>query len=79
MKVQLENKKTVELELTQNPFATGGSFPTLGGVYNGEWYEAHAEDSGGKEYMVRWTNVNWGVDDESDACDWGNPDYVQEM
>lgn len=79
MKVELDNGKIVEVELTQDAYATGGSFPTLGGMYNGEWYEAHGEDEGGNEYMVRWTDVNWRVEDEGDACDWNAPDYVQEI
>ena len=79
MKVQLDNGKTVEVDLTQDAYVTGGSFPTAWGMYNGEWYEAHAEDEDGNEYIVRWTDVNWGVEDEGDACDWDNPDYVQEI
>ena len=70
--------KTVTL--TQNAYATGGSFPVPGGgMYNGEWYEAHAVDSSGHEYIVCWTDCNGDSEDESDACDWDSPNYLREI
>ena len=59
-----------------NAYVTGGSFQVLAGTYSGSGYEAHAIDSSGKRWRIIWTNVNWEVDDESDACDWDNPDYI---
>lgn len=78
MEVKLENGNKVELELIQDAYATGGSFPAgKDANYNGNWYEANAEDSDGNEYMVRWTDVNWDEEDQGNACDWENPNYVQ--
>ena len=70
------NGKTITL--TQDAYPTGGSFRVgTEAKYTGDWYEAHAEDSDGNEYMVRWTDVDWDADDGADACDWDNPDYIQ--
>jgi hypothetical protein len=69
-----------KLTLTQEAYPTGGSFPVDGRyTYNGDWYEAHAEDEEGNEHMVRWTNVDWDAEDSSDTCDWDNPDYIQAL
>lgn len=57
-------------------FATGGSFDTGFGRYDGNWYQASAADKEGNEYAIFWTDVNWDVEDGSDACDWDNPDYI---
>ncbi len=70
------NGKTVTL--TQEAYPAGGSFPVgQEATYNGHWYEAAAEDNDGNEYIVRWTDVDWSAEDESDACDWDNPNYIQ--
>ena len=67
------------LVLTQDAYPTSGSFPVPGGAtYTGDWYEAHAVDAGGTEYRVIWTDVDYETEDESDACDWDDPDYVFE-
>lgn len=67
------------LVLTQDAYPTSGSFPVPGGAtYTGDWYEAHAVDAGGTEYRVIWTDVDYETEDESDACDWDDPDYVLE-
>ena len=67
------------LVLTQDAYPTSGSFPVPGGAtYTGDWYEAHAVDAGGKDYRVIWTDVDYETEDESDACDWDDPDYVLE-
>ena len=59
------------LELTQEAYPRGGSFPVPGGAtYSGNWYEALAVDAEGNEYRVIWT------DGDSESCDWGKPDYV---
>ena len=73
--------KIEDLTLTQQAYATGGSFPIGTGTarFNGNWYEAHAEDSDENEYIVYWTDVNWDCDDEGDACDWDNPDYIRSI
>jgi hypothetical protein len=70
-----------EMTLTQDAHPSKGSFPVGNGMamYNGSWYEAHAKDGDGNEYMVRWTNVDWDAEDGADACDWDNPDYIQEL
>jgi hypothetical protein len=72
-----------KITLTNDPHLAGGSFPVgSDGMYNGNWYEATGRDGGGAEYIVRWTNVDWDSiedGDESDACDWNNPDYVDEL
>ena len=68
-KVVLEGLKIGE------PYIEGGSFATNASTYNGNWYQAHAEDADGNEYTVIWTDVDWD-DEEGDACDWDNPDYV---
>lgn len=60
----------------KNAYATGGSFLVSAGTYSGAWYESHATDSSGKRWRIVWTNVNWEVNDESDACDWDDPDYI---
>ena len=63
------------LVLTQEAYPTSGSFPVPGGAtYTGCWYEAHAVDAGGTDYLVIWTDVDY----ESEACDWDDPDYVFE-
>ena len=62
--------------LTQDAYPTGGSFDAGIGRYDGNWYEAHAEDTEGNEYMIRWTRVDWDAEDGGDACDWDNPDYI---
>ena len=67
------------LTLTQEAYPQGGSFPVPGGAtYNGDWYEAHAVDADGNNHRVIWTEVNHETEDESEACDWDNPDYVLE-
>ena len=70
-----------QLTLTQDAYISGGSFSVGTGVarYNGNWYEAHAVDEDGKEYMVYWTSVDWDNEDEGDACDWDNPDYIRQI
>ena len=81
---QIKAHGTVEhgdktLVLTQDAYPTSGSFPVPGGAtYTGDWYEAHAVDAGGTDYRVIWTDVDYETEDESDACDWGDPDYVLE-
>jgi hypothetical protein len=66
-----------EIELTQEAYPAGGTFPYgKEYTYNGSWYEASAEDENGEEYLIYWTNVNWDVEDELNACDWDNPDYI---
>lgn len=57
-------------------YAISGSFQALAGTYSGTWYEAPATDSSGKRWRIIWTTVNWEIEDESDACDWDNPDYI---
>jgi hypothetical protein len=76
----------IELNVSDNAFATGGSFPADGGTYSGHWYEANATDNDGNEYRVIWTKVNWDAEDGADACDWlcqtffsnkmNSPDYI---
>ena len=67
------------LVLTQDAYPTSGSFPVPGGAtYTGDWYEAHAVDAGGTAYRVIWTDVDYETEDESEACDWDDPDYVLE-
>jgi len=67
------------LVLTQDAYPTSGSFPVPGGAtYTGDWYEAHAVDAGGTDYRVIWTDVDYETEDESEACDWDDPDYVLE-
>ena len=67
------------LVLTQDAYPTSGSFPVPGGAtYTGDWYEAHAVDAGGTDYRVIWTDVDYETEDESEACDWDDPDYVFE-
>ena len=78
MKTTIEHKGKT-LELTQEAYPTGGSFPVPGGAtYNGNWYEASAKDGDDNNYRVIWTAVDWSADDASGACDWDNPDYVAE-
>lgn len=72
-------KKLEEIKLKQDPYPTGGSFPTLEGTFCGNWYEAAAEDENGNDFMIYWTDVDWDIEDESDACDWNNPDYIREI
>jgi hypothetical protein len=75
METKIEN-----LNLTQDPSPAGGSFPVGSeATYNGSWYEAHATDNDGAEYIVRWTSVDWDAEDASDACDWDAPDYIQKL
>ena len=67
------------LVLTQDAYPTSGSFPVPGGAtYTGDWYEAHAVDADGTDYRVIWTDVDYETEDESDACNWDDPDYVLE-
>ena len=44
----------------------------------GSWYEAHALDRDGKEYLVIWDILDDGVD-ESDVCDWSNPRAIVDV
>lgn len=62
----------------QNAYIQGGNFPLENNwTYTGTWYEANATDTDDNEYKIYWTAVNWDNDgDESDACDWDNPDYI---
>jgi len=66
----------IELNVSGDAFATGGGFQVDGKTYSGNWYESKATDNDGKEHRVIWTDVNWDVEDGSDACDWENPDYI---
>ena len=66
----------IELNVSDDAFATGGSFPADGGTYSGNWYEANATDNDGSEYRVIWTEVNWEAEDGADTCDWNSPDYI---
>ena len=68
----------IELNVSGNAFATGGSFQADGGTYNGNWYEDTATDEAGNEYRVIWTEVDWDAEDGSDACNWDSPDYILE-
>jgi len=69
-----------EIELTSDPGISGGSFPIGDQAnYNGNWYQADAVDSNGNEYVVYWTTVDWDAEDESEACDWENPDYIKKV
>jgi len=64
------------LELTTDARIAGGSFRLPSGhLYHGTWYEALAEDNEGRVYRLYWTSWD-DVEDESDACDWDNPDYI---
>lgn len=81
MKTIIYNGK--KITLTNNATLTGGSFPVgSDGVYNGNWYESTGHDENGVEYIIRWANVDWesiADADEGNACDWDNPDYVDEI
>lgn len=83
MKAITQDGKRVEIELTQEASIQGGSFPVGGRggyvAYNGRWYEAAAEDKKGREYIVRWIDVDWNEEDESRRCNWKKPDYVDEQ
>ena len=61
-----------KLTLTQHPYINGGEVHNSIYVLR-DWYEAEAVDDNGNEYRVIWTIDNPDVEDESDACDWGNP------
>lgn len=49
-------------------------------VIRDNWYEATAQDADGNEYLIVWTiredfDINADTD-ESNACDWDNPEEV---
>lgn len=58
--------------------AAGGSFITKKGRYDGNWYQCIAYN-GSRAYILIWTNVDWSQEDESNRCDWNNPEYVFDM
>ena len=78
---KMKNATIDELTLTQEAYPTSGSFPvgTETAMFNGSWYQSHAIDADGNEYIVRWTAVDWDAEDGSDACDWDNPDYIDKI
>ena len=41
-------------------------------------YAVFEVDAGGTDYRVIWTDVDYETEDESEACDWDDPDYVLE-
>jgi len=48
----------------------------------GEYYQAQAKDTEGKEFLIKWPIINSdpeNCDDESLMCDWGNPTIIQEL
>ena len=66
--------------LRQDAYPAVGSFDTGDGRYDGNWYEAGAVDADDNKYTIYWTRVNWDdineSQDEGNACDWDNPDYI---
>lgn len=68
------------LTLTQQPYPEGGCFePYRGWRFEGNWYQAAAVAADGNDYRVYWTDVDWTAEDEADAADWDNPDYICEI
>lgn len=74
------NKERGSIDLNElkigEAYATGGSFELTLGTYAGDWYEAHATDSSGREWTIIWTKVNWDAEEALNACDWDSPDYI---
>lgn len=68
----------LDLTLTQDAYSTGGTvYLGDGSQYNGPRYQAAATDANGNAYMVYWFEPAVSEDgDESNACDWDNPDHV---
>lgn len=74
-----ETKMTIEyngikLILDQDAYITG--------THEDPYFEAHAHDEQGNEYMVTWyPKSDWDESeiDANDACDWDNPDDVTEL
>ena len=75
-----------KIKLTQDAYICSGEYrlhtddgkPSIAVL--SAWYEAMAEDAEGNEYLVVWA-VKQGFDaatnpDESDACDWDNPEEI---
>lgn len=71
--MELENGKSVEVELTQNPY--------LDGITKEDTrYVASATDVEGNDYMLYWEiKENWDWEDGGDACDWNNPSKIIEL
>jgi hypothetical protein len=65
--------KGKEYTLTSDPYVAH----TCGMMCNLKYYEAYAKDSEDEEYFVRWYDVDWDCEDESDACDWEIPCEVE--
>lgn len=54
----------------------------ISGSHEEPYFEAHAHDKQGNEYMVTWyPKSDWDESeiDASDACDWDNPDEVSKL
>lgn len=65
------------IKMTQSAYPAGGNIRAGNSVRAlTTWYEAHAEDESGNDYLIVWELAYpdaCNAEDTNDACDWEHP------
>lgn len=64
-----------EIRTTQDPYITEQE----GWFDDKPFYKAHGVDDENNEYIIYWKIVDEETTDESNACDWENPSFIEAL